>query len=140
MVRFSTIETKTILTTAILLSLTEGTSNAINLHWTRPNTDILRLGTSIPLLWLGTLTHRFVGIVDRGFLLIPWIIRRILPIVGILATLIQQVVPLDRLLDKSIEIFPYLDGGELLQRLNMHGRFTEEATKQVVRVILVCPA
>jgi serine/threonine protein kinase len=36
--------------------------------------------------------------------------------------------------------FPYLDGGELLQRLNMHGRFTEEATKQVVRVILVCPA
>jgi hypothetical protein len=36
--------------------------------------------------------------------------------------------------------FPYLDGGELLQRLNMHGRFTEEATKQVVRVMLVCPA
>lgn len=32
--------------------------------------------------------------------------------------------------------FPYLDGGELLERLNTRGRFTEQATKQIIRVML----
>jgi len=32
--------------------------------------------------------------------------------------------------------FPYLDGGELLDRLNTRGRFTEKATKQIIRVML----